>query len=890
MTSEREVSLPSYDTLLTEAIKSLAVDSGIVTSPAVVGGNSLSDSSKAWAANIHANRLVKIIRGEGAGQQASILGNSHDSLIIRQTWLQVIGPGAVYVILNADFMQMLRDVFGGGANISATNPLETHDPKVGSLISYEGTTTANGAPAGASLIDAGLIAEADFDGNEVIITSGAYSGQARDIDGTTLAGTVTPSLNFGGVIVAGTTFVIAAIRTVPAEVAALTALVNALLADVGDASTSVLGNIYGILGDPATAFANMQGLIYYGVVTDVPGADQFTIPTLAGLGAGKFSDVTSPYWAFVFRDAGGIGGAPQGERQAVTTYDTVTGVFTTAAFTAAVAVDDEMLILHPGLAAALDILASLAVPAADAAANVLERDVIGNKTDTALYAVAANASLMRYIKALVTAGIAIPGAVSDAGPGITDFDTDLAEATDDHYNGGLLMFTAGPNIGQAHTVDNYTGGTRNVSFRAGDQWTDVPVDGNAFIIIPSNVLYLLTDLMAISYGDRVYFDEDLGIAGTAYPVGTAGTPSDVIADVITICAAHNIRVISVHGALTLGAIMEHYTFTGFTHEDVADILSLGGQDVDGSLVENLIVTGAQGGTGFLTLVRCIAFALTLFNGRMEDCDLYGSAMSFADGGFIDLNNCQAIHGVVTVTVQAPSRGSIKQYSGNLTLTAQDGGVMFVRGFKGDLIIDLMTGGTNDIVMNGGTITINANCTGGTVNIYGNAVVIDNSGGTTVNDYTKETMLGRVLLTMDFWSDPVEEKAVTGAQVTAAVGAPVTVAGLPGPVVRAIVMMKFRMVENTNAAENSLDCAAPQPIQVDDSGNTGWVTALDFVDEQFKIAATTREGGDVLIGDNDVSARVDGNDTYDFQWLNAKAHLANIQFNDIQMGIRIWYSI
>ena len=153
-------------------------------------------------------------------------------------------------------------------------------------------------------------------------------------------------------------------------------------------------------------------------------------------------------------------------------------------------------------------------------------------------------------------------------------------------------------------------------------------------------------------------------------------------------------------------------------------------------------------------------------------------------------------------------------------------------------------------------------------------------------------LGSLISTMDFWSDPVEEKVVTAAQVTAAVGAPVIVADLPdgATVVRAIVMMKFRMVENTNAAENSLDCASAQPIQVDNDDNDGWVTAIDFVDEQFKIAAETREGGDILIGDNDVKARVDGNDTYDFQWLNARAHLADIQFNDIQMGIRVWYSI
>ncbi|GAJ11139.1 unnamed protein product, partial [marine sediment metagenome] len=36
--------------------------------------------------------------------------------------------------------------------------------------------------------------------------------------------------------------------------------------------------------------------------------------------------------------------------------------------------------------------------------------------------------------------------------------------------------------------------------------------------------------------------------------------------------------------------------------------------------------------------------------------------------------------------------------------------------------------------------------------------------------------------------------------------------------------------------------------------------------------------------------VDENDGYDFQWLNAKAHLGNLQFNDVQVGLRIWYSV
>jgi len=152
---------------------------------------------------------------------------------------------------------------------------------------------------------------------------------------------------------------------------------------------------------------------------------------------------------------------------------------------------------------------------------------------------------------------------------------------------------------------------------------------------------------------------------------------------------------------------------------------------------------------------------------------------------------------------------------------------------------------------------------------------------------------RVLCSMDFWSDLVEEVAVTGTQSTVAItGGNVVVADLPAgaTITRAIAMMKFRMVENTYAGVNKLDAASALPMQVDDAGNTGWLTCIDFVDDAFTLAASTREGGDVIISDTDIAARIDANDTYDFQWLNAKADQNNIQFNDVQMGIRLWYSI
>lgn len=95
------------------------------------------------------------------------------------------------------------------------------------------------------------------------------------------------------------------------------------------------------------------GLAYKGTVTAVPGANQFTIASLIGKGLGKFDGATAPYSAYVFRDAGGLGAAPQGESQAVLAYNSVTGVFTTAAFTTPVALGDEVIIIHPSFAASL---------------------------------------------------------------------------------------------------------------------------------------------------------------------------------------------------------------------------------------------------------------------------------------------------------------------------------------------------------------------------------------------------------------------------------------------------------------------------------------------------------------------------------------------------------
>ena len=155
--------------------------------------------------------------------------------------------------------------------------------------------------------------------------------------------------------------------------------------------------------------------------------------------------------------------------------------------------------------------------------------------------------------------------------------------------------------------------------------------------------------------------------------------------------------------------------------------------------------------------------------------------------------------------------------------------------------------------------------------------------------TIKTTTGVQLSSADFWSDPQEEAQINAAGITVALPT-VTIAGIPAgaTILRAIAMFKFRMIENTNAAANKLNGAQAIQVRVDTPG--AWADVINLVDDQFGIAASLREGGDVCIGSIDVSSIVVGNDGYEFQWANGKADGDFLNFNDVQVGIRVWYSV
>lgn len=115
---------------------------------------------------------------------------------------------------------------------------------------------------------------------------------------------------------------------------------------------------------------------------------------------------------------------------------------------------------------------------------------------------------------------------------------------------------------------------------------------------------------------------------------------------------------------------------------------------------------------------------------------------------------------------------------------------------------------------------------------------------------------------------------------------VVLPNIAGTIVSVYVGFKFRMVENTNAGANKLNGA--QDIQVQKAAGA-FADCINFVDDQFGVAASTREGGDCIIGNINIVGTVDVfNATYNFQWDEAVADLANLVFNDVQIFLIISY--
>lgn len=141
------------------------------------------------------------------------------------------------------------------------------------------------------------------------------------------------------------------------------------------------------------------------------------------------------------------------------------------------------------------------------------------------------------------------------------------------------------------------------------------------------------------YKGVVYIDTTgLGTAGTAYPIGTDFKPVSNLADAKTILARINSKTIKLHGTLTLATSVAGYTFQGVGAKETT-LITLGSQDVTGTVFENLHLTGTSGGQLFYAY-NCWMHDITNLNCHGEFIKFYGAFVIQTGGSFL-ISNAKA---------------------------------------------------------------------------------------------------------------------------------------------------------------------------------------------------------------------------------------------------------
>jgi len=255
---------------------------------------------------------------------------------------------------------------------------------------------------------------------------------------------------------------------------------------------------------------------------------------------------------------------------------------------------------------------------------------------------------------------------------------------------------------------------------------------------------VLTAAQLANYNGYVTIDTSFGIAGTAYPIGTPGTPVLSLADAITIATALGLRKFCLRGSIQLVGALTQFAIEGIGAEDV-DAVDVNGQDISGTLLQNVLVTGDLPTlTSPVELDRCTIGIVTDFRGSMNRCALTDN-ITLAPGQ-TNVVDCHSLTpGAQVVTFDCQTTNLID---------------LFVSGFTGLFSIADSTNASSVVSVDlaSGVMTIDADFTDGIITVRGVGTYINNSTITTLTDVglvdqhdvkiIKQMVAGNVTISLD----------------------------------------------------------------------------------------------------------------------------------------------
>lgn len=282
---------------------------------------------------------------------------------------------------------------------------------------------------------------------------------------------------------------------------------------------------------------------------------------------------------------------------------------------------------------------------------------------------------------------------------------------DNQFQRSKVVITAGTGAGQEAIISSSVASTDTLTTTPA--WLVNPDVTSEYQIVPAQVH---TSTQNGGYDDAsVWVDTVGGAAGTElYVNGTSTNPVSNIADARTLADALNLRVFHLEpgSSVTLAQTFSSFEFTGAGYT-----VNLGSQDVSGCRFLNGNLTGTGVGSGRFVARDCILTGtLTANLSTYLGCQLAGDFVLGVLGKYV-FDSCfsGAKQGTTTSMDFGAAIGSndvvCRHWDGNLEL--KNVGVT----------------GTDTMCLQGnGSITLNANCTGGTVEVAGIFGRTDNSGG------------------------------------------------------------------------------------------------------------------------------------------------------------------
>ena len=289
------------------------------------------------------------------------------------------------------------------------------------------------------------------------------------------------------------------------------------------------------------------------------------------------------------------------------------------------------------------------------------------------------------------------------------------------YSGGIEVqnCTNANNVGSIDMISGQvivgpTNSDGSITLRGVGNLTDTSTG----IVIEQNAFLNQTFIAFLLHDSAIWIDTGNGTAGTTPGVnGIPSNPVDNLADAVTLASATGLREYRIRktsaGPLILTSGHDDWHIVGVGGEVT---IALNGQDVDGSLFENIELSGTQVGT--IRSRNCRLDGIVDIAGTFEGCALLGvNTMPSAGAAEIVFNNCaSAVAGAGATPV--------------LDLNGGTGNVYHFRHYAGGIEIRNSNdaGDIGSIDMVAGQVVLGATNTGGALTIRGVGNLTDNSAG------------------------------------------------------------------------------------------------------------------------------------------------------------------